>query len=256
MKVQNTITFIVSRNYGHPLSFSLPVWRLYVAGCAFLVLAAGMILLSSMYILSSSGFHQLERDYQKLQEERDSLREQVTSIHLRLFQAKEELLLAGLNQGAAPEVGIEGDGGYGSDLYVPPMRIDSYTTRVNGKSVEISFRVVHQGDAKNTSGGFLFAIFENEEKTPSTFVATPRVKTNEEGFPQTYKSGTYFGRVKRAATLRRRLKRKSLEEFFTHVTLYMFSVRGGLMLKERYPLDKDLFFKKVPVTKTQKTSNI
>lgn len=256
MKVQNNLTFIVSRNYGHPLSFSLPVWRVYVGATAGLILTSGMILLSLMYIFSSSKFHQMERDYQKMQEERDSLREQVVSVNLRLFQAKEELLLAGLSQGASPKAGIEGEGGFGGDLYVPPLRIESYTTRVNGKSVEISFRVINQGDAKGSGGGFLFAIFENEEKTPIVFVPTPRVKTNDEGFPQTYKSGTYFGRVRRAATLRRRFKRKSKEEYFTHVTLYMFSVRGGLMLKERYPLEKDLFFKKVPVAKTQKTSNL
>ncbi len=253
MKVQNTITFIVSRNYGRPLSFSLPAWRVYAGGTLAVLLLGAMVVLSVMYLLSYSRMQRIEQEHHELIEERDALREQILSANQAAFERKENRLAleAGPAGDEAQQARLAGWVNYADELYQPPIRVSSYTARVNGRTVEVSFRLVNQGEPANNRGGFLFAIFANEDESPARYVPTPAVKTNEEGFPQTYKSGIRFTRIRDAVTFRRRIRRPSREDYFTHVTLFLFSVRGGLLLKERYELDRDLFLQDEPAVQTR-----
>jgi len=258
MRVQNTITFIISKNYGRPLSLSLPVWRVYVGGVALVVAAVLLTVLSVLYVFSYQRVRQMEHETERLRQERNTLREQVQSAQQEALEAKERAWLARtLSQGSTPVVAQEDYTLHFSDeQYQPPIRITSFTTRVNGRAVQVSFRLENQGDPSNNRGGFLFAIFENDDRNPIQFTATPSVNTNTDGFPETYKLGIRFTRIRDAVTFQRKVRRPSDEEYFTHVTLYLFSVRGGLLLRERFELERDLFFKEQPVVRTQQISSL
>lgn len=252
MKVQNSITFIVSKNYGPPLSLSVPVWRFYSGLILFCVLATGLSVLGIVFLITQPRIKQIEEENRQLRLEREALREQIVTSSLELYETKIARFIASRQSGGGnKEKSNRNLAIFSGEVYQPPIRVDSYSTRVNRRNVEISFRLVNQGDDKNNRGGFLFAIFENEETTPTNYMSTPPVNINPDGFPQTYKSGIRFTRISRAVNFRRRVKRTNGDEIFTHVTLYLFSIRGGLLLKERYELDRDLFFKEKAVQKTQ-----
>ena len=256
MRVQNTVTFIISKNYGRPLSWSLPVWRVYVGGVAVAGLLLVLALLSVMYIFSYQRVRQMEDETRRLRQERNALRDKILSANQEAFEAKERAFLARARQGTQAPATAQEDYTlhFGDETYQPPIRISAFTTRVDGRSVEVSFRLENQGDASNNRGGFLFAIFENDDKNPVQYVATPSVNTNPDGFPETYKLGIRFTRIRDAVTFRRKVRRTSDDEYFTHVSLYLFSTRGGLLLRERFELERDLFFKDQPVSRTQQIS--
>ena len=256
MRVQNTITFIISKNYGRPLSWSLPVWRVYVGGVALTVSLVLLVLLSALYVFSYQRVQEMEHETERLRQERDALREKILSANQEAWEAKERAILArAREQGAAPDqVREDYTLHFGDELYQPPIRISAFTTRVNERSVEVSFRLENQGDPSNNRGGYLFAIFENDDKNPIQYVATPSVNTNTDGFPETYKLGIRFTRIRDAVTFRRKVRRQSDDEYFTHVTLYLFSVRGGLLVRERFELERNLFFKDQPAVRTQQIS--
>ncbi len=257
MKVQNTITFIISRNYGRALSASLPAWAVVLAGVVAVVLLVGMLTLSFLYVASYTRFRQVEQERRELLRERDALREQIHSANQGALERKERLFLARFEPAEGAEGGAGGSelSSYLEDLYQPPIVVASLTTRVTHRTIEVAFRLVNQGD-ENNRGGFLYAIFENDDRDPTEYQPSPAVKTNAEGFPQTYKSGVRFTRIRNAVTFRRRVRRGSEEEYFTHVTLYLFSVRGGLLIKERFELDRELFSQDQPAVRTQHPSTI
>lgn len=256
MRVQNTITFIISKNYGRPLSWSLPVWRVYAGGVALAVSLVLLALLSALYLFSYQRVQEMEHETERLRQERNALREQILSANQEVWEAKERAILArAREQGAVPTQAREDFTlHFGDELYQPPIRISAFSTRVSERSVEVSFRLENQGDPSNNRGGYLFAIFENVDKSPAQFVATPSVNTNTDGFPETYKLGIRFTRIRDAVTFRRKVRRQSDDEYFTHVTLYLFSVRGGLLVRERFELERDLFFKEQPTVRTQQIS--
>jgi type II secretory pathway pseudopilin PulG len=258
MRVQNTITFIISKNYGRPLSWSLPVWRVYVGGVALSLLVVVLSVLSVLYLFSYPRVRQVERESERLRQERNALREQAQTANQEAFEARERAFLARARGKGATQAEAREDYTlhFGDELYQPPIRITAFTTRVNGRTVEVSFRLENQGDPANNRGGFLFAIFENDDKNPVQYLSTPSVNTNADGFPETYKLGIRFTRIRDSVTFQRKVRRQSDEDYFTHVTLYLFTVRGGLLVRERFELERDLFFKEQPVVRTQQLSNL
>lgn len=257
MRVQNTVTFIISKNYGRPLSVSVPVWGVYAGGTALVLLLALLVAMSALYLLTYQRVRQMEHETEQLRRQRDALREQVLSANQEAYEARERaFLVRGREPGETPEPEHEDYTlHFGDELYEPPIRVTAYSVRVTRRTVEVSFRLKNQGDPSNNRGGFLFAIFENDEAAPTEYEATPTVKTNPEGFPEAYKMGIRFTRIRDAVTFRRKLRRHSDDEFYTHVTLYLFSVRGGLLLRERFELERDLFFKEQPVVRTQQITS-
>ena len=254
MRMKDTVTFIISRNYGRSLSLSLPALHVYIGGIAAGVLLLVMLLLSLMYLVSYPRIRTIESDYENLRKERDALREQILSANQDAWEAREAAWRAKLEKKdeQKPEE-VAGQDGEGQ--YQRPLRVESLTTRVNGSLVEVAFRLENEG-SENNKGGYLYVIFENNEREPVAYNATPAVATNEEGFPQTYKLGIRFARFHDAATFRRMIRRENGSEYYTHVTLYLFTVRGGLMLKERFELDRELFLQDRPVVRTQQPSQI
>ncbi|HKJ00657.1 MAG TPA: hypothetical protein VKB51_19470 [bacterium] len=258
MRVQDTITFIISKNYGRPLSWNVPVWRVYVGGVLVGLLVVVLAVLSVLYVFSFQRVQEMEHETEKLRQERNALREQILSANQEAFEAKEHAFLARASNKSARPTQVREDYTlhFGDALYQPPIRVTAFTTRVSGRTIEVSFRLQNQGDPSNNRGGYLFAIFENDDKNPIQFVTSPSVNTNTDGFPETYKLGIRFTRIRDAVTFRRKVRRQSDEEYFTHVTLYLFSPRGGLLLRERFELERDLFFKDHPTVHTQQVTSL
>lgn len=242
MRVQQTFTFIVSRNFGHPITWNVRAWRVYVGGLLALALLMAMTVLSSLYLLTFPRQSELERERQELELERDALRDELHAQSQATFDAKEQLWPGTALAESRPNSPEEpNQAALDESLYTPPLRIDSFSARASRNSIEAAFRIASQGDSSRNVGGFLFAIFENQDVSPARYVASPPVEVNEEGFPQLYKAGIRFSRVRNAQTYRRSIARRALDEIFTHVTVYLFSLRGGLLAKERYALDPGLF---------------
>ena len=258
MKVRNTITFIISKNYGPSLSLSLPLWLVYLGGLVMMGIVGSLAGLSLMYLLSIPRIQQLELETRKLHEEVESLRDQLLSANQKAFDRKRVVLTKSRPKSprVAAKPSVRGTGISGGGLYQPPYRVISYTMRLDGKRMEFGLNLESIIPKENNAGGFVFAILENNDKKPIQFLSSPPVETNPEGFPLTYKSGAPFYRARRKMKFRRRMRRKSVQEYFTHVTLYLFSVRGGLMLKERYKLNQDMFFDTKPVAVFHKTKNL
>ncbi len=245
MKAQNTLTFIISRNYGHPISLSLPVWRVYLGVVLLLALLAAMVVMSILFLATYPRMLHIEQQRDEFRKERDALRDQLSSASQKLFELKEErFLLAGANgEGAGKRAGRARNGVEAASDYLPPVQISSARTTVDRRIVEVVFRIVNQGEPRRNRGGFLFAVFEKRDADPPRFAVSPKVSLNDEGFPETYKAGVRFPRVRKAVTYRRRVRRQNAEDYFTHVTLFLFSLRGGLLVKERFELDRELFSK-------------
>lgn len=258
MKVRNTITFIISKNYGSSLSLGLPLWLVYLGGLAMMGMVVSLAGLSLMYLLSIPRIQQLELETRRLKEEVEILRDQLLSSNQKAFDEKRFLVIKRRPKPlrAATNLPARGTGISGDGLYQPPYRVLSYTMRLNGKRMELRLDLESILPPENNAGGFVFAILENQDKNPVQYLSSPPVETNPEGFPLTYKSGAPFYRARRNMKFRRRMRRKSVQDYFTHVTLYLFSVRGGLMLKERYKLNQDMFFDSKPVVVFQKIKNL
>jgi len=248
MKVANTYTFIISKNYGHPVTWSLPAGRVHLALALGALLVGALVTLSLLYLVNYPRIDWLERERTRLLRESEALRDQTLAANQDAFDEK------GRRGGAGPAALVAEqnepawrDPGGEDTRYVPPIRIASVSTRVERRDVSVVFRMQSEGDETRNRGGFLFAIFENRDKSPTIFTPTPAVKTNEEGFPQIYKAGVRFPRIRGGLTYRRRVRRDSPEDYFTHVTLYLFSLRGGLLLKDRFELDREAFLQPGPV---------
>ncbi|MBI3991980.1 MAG: hypothetical protein HY342_01795 [Candidatus Lambdaproteobacteria bacterium] len=247
MKVQKTYTFIVSKNFGRPISFSLPAWSLYGLVGAGIVLLATLLTLSIASLVFYPRLRGLEREQQELLRERDALRDQLHAANQQALAYKERLLAEGRGEEPPEEsTGRSRPLRDEDESYVPPIKFSDVTTRVDHSSVELIFHISREGDASNNHGGFLFAIFENRASDPPSFMATPSVELNEDGFPQMYKAGIRVTRVRSDITIRRKVRRHSEDEYFTHVTLYLFSIRGGLIIRDRYELDRELFNQSSP----------
>jgi hypothetical protein len=256
MRISKTYTFIVSRNFGHPLALSLSAWRVHALLALGGLLLAAMTGLSALYLIRYPHWQQIERERRQFERERDALMEQIAAANQDAYDEK-------LNPAAQASLPAEAQSPGGElaaragddDRYSPPVRISQVITRVDPRAVTVAFRMIGQTDDARNRGGYLFAIFENQEKAPPAYEPTPSVRVNEEGFPQTYKLGIRFPRLRGATTYQRSIRRESPEETFTHVTLYLFSLRGGLLLKERFELDKAAFSKPAPELQTHRDAS-
>lgn len=242
MKVHSVLTLIVTKNYGRPHTWSLPAWKVYAGGMALGGLVVLLVSLSLLCLIVWPRWRSAEESLRQLKQERDALREQVLSLNQEALEAKEK---QGLGQ-VALEDGEEDSGSdvlavRGAASYQMPIRITSLTARVVRSNLEVGFLVESEDRGRSNRGGYLFTIFENQDAKPPTFVAGPGIQINDSGFPEFYKEGAVFPRVVDSVALRRRYRLESTTEYYTHVTIYVFSIRGGLIAKERFPIDRSVF---------------
>jgi hypothetical protein len=242
MKVHSVLTVIVTQNYGRPHTWSLPVWKVYVGGAAvagLVVLLAGMSLLA---LVAWPRWRSAEESLRQLRQERDALREQVLSLNQEALEAKERRQFGEIARSEGPD-DAEDDtlADQRGSVYEQPIRISTLTARVVHATLEVGFVVESQDRGRSNHGGFLFTVFENQDAKPAAYAAGPGVQINDSGFPEFYKEGSLFPRVVDSLALRRRLKLEAPGEYYTHVTIYVFSPRGGLIAKERFALDRSVF---------------
>jgi len=245
MKAPETYTFIVSRVYGAPVSWSISAWRFYL-GIGFVsALLVGMLVMSLLFLATFPRLQQLEHQRDELRRQRDALQEQVLSANQEAFEARETMIIRvalRLAKGDSP-VDEPAPSANRDEEYLPPVQITEVTTKVDRRNMEVVFRITEVIGSLENTGGFLFAVFENQDRNPPNFRASPKVGLNEDGFPETYKAGIRYPRVRRAVTYRRRIRLENPNDYFTHITIYLFSLRGGLLVKDRYTLDTVLFKK-------------
>lgn len=243
MKVRGTYTVIITRNFGRPVSLSISSWRLYGLLALGGVALFALLSFSGIGMLAYPRLQLLERENQELLRERDGLKEQLLSANQEVFSSKERPTVATARPGGTEqEPDLPDNALYSSEkAYLPPIKFSSVAMRIDRTTVELIFRISREGKAANNRGGFLFAIFENRDVEPAAFLPTPRVEINEDGFPEAYKTGIRVTRVRSDITIRRKIRRKSPDDYFTHVTLYLFSIRGGLIIRDRFELERELF---------------
>lgn len=242
MKANDTVTLIVTRNYGRPHTWSLPTWKVYVGSVATVVMASVLMLLGLAFLIFYPHYQQTRRDLKDLERERDALRQQVLSLNQENYHAKE--------RGSAQEETAEADPKQqdvvpaslaAGENYAPPLRIGGLNTRLARKHLEFTFQLLSSDKGRSNRGGFLFVVFENQDESPPQFLITPTASINETGFPQFYKEGLIFPPVRDSVSIRRSVRLEAPDVYYTHVTIYLFSPRGGLIAKERFQLDRSVF---------------
>ncbi len=241
MKVPSVLTLIVTQNYGRPHTWSLPAWKVYLGGAALGTLLAIMVGLSLLCLIVWPRWRSSEESLRQLHQERDALREQVLSLNQEALEAKEKQQFGQVADQEQDEDSADPVAAPGTPAYEQPIRITSLTARIVRSNLEVGFLVESQDRGRGNRGGFLFTIFENQDAKPPVYAAGPGIQLNDSGFPESYKEGALVPRVVDSLALRRRFKLETPGEYFTHVTVYVFSPRGGLIAKERFALDRTVF---------------
>jgi hypothetical protein len=242
MKVHNVLTLIVTRNYGRPHTWSLPAWKLYAGAVALGAVLTVLVALSLLCLIVWPRWRSAEESLRQLRQERDALREQVLSLNQEALEAKEKQRF-GLAAPDAEEDNADADtaSAEGGAAYEAPFRITSLTARIVRANLEVGFLVESPDRGRSNRGGYLFTVFENQDAKPPAYAAGPGIQINDSGFPESYKEGAVFPRVVDALALRRRYRLETPGEYYTHVTVYVFSMRGGLIAKERFSIDRSVF---------------
>jgi hypothetical protein len=242
MKVHSVLTVIVTQNYGRPHTWSLPAWKVYLGGATAALGVALLVALSLLALVAWPRWRSAEESLRQLRQERDALREQLLSLNQEALEAKErrqfgETALSEAPDDAADETLADQRG----SVYEQPIRISTLTARVVRSTLEVGFLVESHDSGRSNHGGFLFTVFENQDAKPAAYAAGPGIQINDSGFPESYKEGALFPRVVNSLALRRRFKLEAPGEYYTHVTIYVFSPRGGLIAKERFALERSVF---------------
>jgi hypothetical protein len=206
-----------------------------------LLVVAALTALSLSFLLLFPHYQQSRRQLRDLERERDALRQQVLSANQDAYLAKDRGVTVMAREEPAPEAEYVVPTSASPEPYAPPVRISSLSSRLTRNLLELGFVMVSQDHGRGNRGGFLIAVLENQDIMPPEFVSSPHVATNDAGFPQSYKEGVIFPRVVETLQFRRTVKLESADSYFTHVTVYLFSPRGGLIAKERFPLDRSVF---------------
>lgn len=243
MKVQRTYTLIISRNYGHPLTLSMPSWKAYLWGMFLILVVLAMMVLSLLYLVSYTSTRELEDENRQLKEERDQLQGQLLSLYQQEYENRLEYFASLRQQGASTSSAQVVAATLGQEVYQSPVALGSTTAKMNRSSLEVAFRLVAGANTARVEGGFLFAIFENNQagEGEQRYYPEPEVDTGPDGFPVLYKGGLILPRFNQALTFRRRVRMNNETPEFSHVTLYLFSRRGGLIIQQRMKLPEALY---------------
>ena len=254
MRVQNTFTLILSKNYGPPVRWHTAVWRVYLAVSVAALVASLLLLLSFLYLVTYPRLRSQQQELEQLRQENSGLMQQIGAVNSEAYLRKQSRYALQLPQdfsdGAealSASITLSGD----EDSYVPPFRVSSLTVKIDRRKVEAAFDVVRWAEKSRVRGGYLFIVFENRDAQPRTFATSARGDLNAEGFPQFYKTGRLVTRIRNTATFREKVDRGGAEGYYTHVSLYLFSFRGALLVRERFSLDNSWFQGVEPVTFTQ-----
>src|SRR5574341_711889 len=184
MKPGDTVTVIVTRNYGRPHTWSIPTWKVAVGGSVSLVVLAMLVTLGLAFLLLYPHYHQTRQELRDLERERDALRQQLVSSNQEALNAKERGKAGEETAGQGKEEpDVVPASATGADLYAPPLRIGALNTRLTREHLEFSFQLASTDKGRGNRGGFVFIVFENQESNPPLFAVSPTASINDTGFP-------------------------------------------------------------------------
>ncbi|HUJ76443.1 MAG TPA: hypothetical protein VL359_16395 [bacterium] len=240
MKRHKGITLLIARNYGRAHTLTLPLWKVYVGSALAATLMAALLGLSVLCLLVLPRWRSAEQRVRQLLQERNALQGQLLSANEEALEAKSSRSSAQVAQANPAGDDLNDPATIPPDPYTEPVRITSLQSKLVHGALEVSYVVQNQSPRGNR-GGFLIAVLENLDSVPPQFQTDRGEQVNETGFPEFYKEGDVFSPVASRVTIRQHFKLASPQEYFTHVTVYAFSPRGGLMTKERFALDRAVF---------------
>lgn len=216
-------TLIFSQEHGPAISTTFSVWVLILFGFALLLfpIPVGVLLSMPAHWRAAALQHELDAAQQELH----SLRQELAAWREQAYESRlNKAALASTKSSASPDVA--------ENEFVPFLEIASASVRTNKNAIEVTFAL--RGVSQEPRSGWLFAVFSAERSAERQYFASPQVEVNAEGFPRNYKQGAYYRRLDSLKTFRRRISRNA--SAYTHVTLYAFSFRGGLLLREAFEI--------------------
>ncbi len=247
-KVHYTITIL--RNYGSPVSFTLERKKVWLALIALLSLSVLLVFMVSDYLVLSARQKTLRLSMQAQGKKIIALNHHLQEIEkARLAKANQSPLQDGsLEESLTQQEEVDTTGlwiGGGSesvkveslDLEIPKTLVE-----LHGDRLSIYVRIQNISVPPQDIGGYIFVSLINKDVAPITYTAVTGGKLGKDGFPESYKSGNQFfiGPNKfRKVALHYKLSTK--EEFYTDMTIFLYSYRGTLLHKKTLPLDKKLF---------------
>ena len=216
MKLSDSITLMVYLHLGRSFYWSVPLWRLLLWG--------GMLALFLIFLLVGSIGYLFV--YGRLHETKGrlaDLEQQIQTLEQRAFLANKrawELRLTSPTSLTQQQSSDEG--------YQPPLLLKSASAWVSRSSVELEFILaLRQPGEYPQLSGTLIAVLANEDVVPAHYIALPKSEVNARGFPLNRFAGAYFYQARREVRFRRKLNLTVDEDYFTQVSLFVFSLRGG-----------------------------
>jgi len=126
----------------------------------------------------------------------------------------------------------------GLALDVPKTHVE-----LKGDRLNMIVRVQNLSNPPQDVGGYLCITMVNKDQFPVVYTSATGGDLGAEGFPVSYKSGVqfYVGPDK-WRRVKYKYKLAAKDEYYTHMTLFLYSYRGTLLHKRSVPIKKEIFF--------------
>ncbi len=235
MNWRKLITLIISVDEGRSFYWSLPCWRLLL-WASMGAFCLGLLLFVSIDYLFAHG------RLNNLQAQLADITKQAQAFEKRLFFADKRNFESSYSPPA-----VEGD-----EDYQLPLSLKSARAWVGSNTVELDFVLQLRSTGSSYGGdslsnvpsplsGTMVAVLANEDETPVQYLSIPRMNVTERGFPSNRFAGIHFYQVRRKLHFRRRVSLSVNRDYFTHVLLYVFSSRGGIIWHQRFKMEREWF---------------
>ncbi|MDH4121879.1 MAG: hypothetical protein OEV94_09835 [Deltaproteobacteria bacterium] len=239
MKSPKTLTLIISPNYGRPITFQMELWRVYALAAATGLILLGLLLASLMLLFQYPRLIQLEKEVNELRQEQTQVNNHSLSQDRRNYHLKNTLMakelggveiqvnatLAALKQREENE-------------FQPPVTVNGLEATLGERNLRLLCRMETHGAQDSVTSGWLLFVLERGRNGQTEYLATNDALINERGFPTHYKLGRAVGMYRRNLEFTETFRVTPGEPPYTHVTVYLFSARGGLILRERVELNQ------------------
>ena len=238
--MQKMITLIISRNYGPPLAFNIPLRRLITTSVVLLGVLGVLVYATLTNLVHSAQNQRLKLEIERIRQQFKILQEQNEASNQRAYERKTHAFYSAHQKPPQAATNLANLSANNTQQnYQIPIQVAKASARANRKRLEVVFQLRKTPNAPLNLGGYLFVVFTNAENFPNTHTSAPQAKINPAGFPQYYKYGAYLPPFRRSLQVRKSIRHK--QQRFSYITLYIFSGRGGLVLRERFALGPSLF---------------
>ncbi len=254
MEEQDIYTITIVRNIGIPISFTVKRWKVFFILGALVVFAALLLVGSIDYIFLRSKTDDLSKQLELSQDKVKVYRKQIAKTdHDRYWSdpnAKtNEISAVKSDILEQPEFSTEG-------IWITNKPTISEKDYQEGRAVEVNqFRASVKGDVlrlsikiKNISnppqpvGGHLCLTLVNQDQSPPIYKSVEGVELGDNGFPLTYKKGSYFHIQKqRDRSSYAKFNLTKVNEYYTDAMIFLFTYQGRLLSRHKVALKKEIF---------------